>query len=137
MLLERAHEHTVHRVLVRHRMPRLAWLHRTTGQPIRQVAVRYERAQPGQLVHVDVKKLGPLRDGGGSRVHGRDSLQTTPGACQSGVVDRLWILDGGGERIVLTGQVTPQTTDNQFEQLTDRRVCPVRAPIKASARSPT
>ena len=45
---------TVHRVLVRHGMPRLAWLDRPTGQVIR----RYERARPGELVHVDVKKLG-------------------------------------------------------------------------------
>jgi transposase InsO family protein len=36
---------------------------------------RYERARPGELVHVDVKKLGRLRDGGGWRVHGRDSWQ--------------------------------------------------------------
>jgi transposase len=62
---------TVHRVLVRHGMPRLAWLDRPSGQPIR----RYERARPGELVHVDVKKLGRLRDGGGWRFAGRDSLQ--------------------------------------------------------------
>jgi transposase InsO family protein len=62
---------TVHRVLVRHQMPRLSWLDRPTGQVIR----RYERARPGELVHVDVKKIGRLRDGGGWRVHGRDSLQ--------------------------------------------------------------
>jgi transposase InsO family protein len=65
------HPSTVHRVLVRHRMPRLAWLDRPSGQPIR----RYERARPGELVHVDVKKLGRLRDGGGWRFAGRDSLQ--------------------------------------------------------------
>jgi hypothetical protein len=52
---------TVYRVLSRHHEPRLAWLDRPTGQPIR----RYEPARPGELVHVDVKKLGRLRDGGG------------------------------------------------------------------------
>ena len=62
---------TVHRVLVRHAMPRLAWLDRPTGQVIR----RYERARPGELVHVDVKKLGVIRPGGGWRAHGRDSWQ--------------------------------------------------------------
>lgn len=62
---------TVHRVLVRHGMPRLAWLDRPTGEPVR----RYERARPGELVHVDVKKLGRLREGGGWRVHGRASDQ--------------------------------------------------------------
>lgn len=65
------HASTVHRVLTRHQMPRLAWLDRPTGQPIR----RYERARPGELLHVDVKKLGRLRDGGGWRAHGRDSLE--------------------------------------------------------------
>jgi transposase InsO family protein len=62
---------TVHRVLTRHQMPRLAWLDRPSGQVIR----RYERARPGELLHVDVKKLGRLRDGGGWRAHGRDSAQ--------------------------------------------------------------
>ncbi len=62
---------TVHRVLTRHGMPRLAWLDRPSGEPVR----RYERARPGELVHVDVKKIGRLRDGGGWRVHGRDSLE--------------------------------------------------------------
>ncbi len=62
---------TVHRVLTRHQLPRLAWLDRPTGEPVR----RYERARPGELVHVDVKKLGRLRDGGGWRSLGRDSLE--------------------------------------------------------------
>jgi transposase InsO family protein len=62
---------TVHAVLTRHHLHRLAWLDRPTGQLIR----RYERARPGELVHVDVKKIGRLRDGGGWRVHGRDSLE--------------------------------------------------------------
>jgi len=58
---------TVHRVLVRYRMPRLAELDRATGVMIR----RYERAQPGELVHVDIKKLGRIPNGGGHRVCGR------------------------------------------------------------------
>ncbi|MFF4283255.1 leucine zipper domain-containing protein, partial [Streptomyces kronopolitis] len=43
---------TVHRILVRHGLTRLAFLDRPTGQVIR----RYERDRPGELVHVDVKK---------------------------------------------------------------------------------
>ncbi|RZT84978.1 transposase IS481 family protein [Pseudonocardia sediminis] len=62
---------TVHAVLVRHGLSRLAWMDRPTGQLIR----RYERDRPGELVHVDVKKLGRLRDGGGWRAHGRDSIE--------------------------------------------------------------
>jgi hypothetical protein len=38
-------------------------------------AHRYERDRPGELIHVDVKKLGRIRPGGGWRVHGRDSVQ--------------------------------------------------------------
>ena len=62
---------TIHAVLTRHGLHRLAWLDRPTGQPIR----RYERDRPGELLHVDVKKIGRLRDGGGWRAHGRDSAQ--------------------------------------------------------------
>ena len=62
---------TVHAVLTRHGMHRLAWLDRPTGELIR----RYERARPGELVHVDVKKLGAIRAGGGWRAHGRGSEQ--------------------------------------------------------------
>ena len=62
---------TVYRVLCRHRLGRLQLLDRPSGQIIR----RYERAQPGELIHMDVKKLGRLREGGGHRVHGRDSAQ--------------------------------------------------------------
>jgi transposase InsO family protein len=64
---------TVHAVLTRHRMHRLAWLDRPTGQLIR----RYERARPGELIHVDVKKLPALREGGGWRFAGRGSWQDT------------------------------------------------------------
>lgn len=62
---------TVHAVLTRRGLSRLAWMDRPTGQLVR----RYERDRPGELLHVDVKKLGRLRDGGGWRVHGRDSDQ--------------------------------------------------------------
>jgi transposase InsO family protein len=40
---------------------------RPTGRVIR----RYERARPGELLHVDVKKLGRIPPGGGWRAHGR------------------------------------------------------------------
>lgn len=65
---------TVSRVLVRHRLPRLALLDPITGEVIRAskvTAIRYERDRPGELVHMDVKKLGRIPDGGGWRVHGR------------------------------------------------------------------
>ncbi|WP_404313519.1 IS481 family transposase [Agrococcus terreus] len=65
---------TVERVLARHRMPLLTHLDQATGLPARRVApVRYEAAAPGLLVHVDIKKLGRIPDGGGWRAHGRGS----------------------------------------------------------------
>lgn len=54
---------TVHRVLTRHGLNRLAFLDRPTGRLIR----RYEREHPGELIHIDVKKLGRIPDGGGHR----------------------------------------------------------------------
>ncbi len=60
---------TVHRVLTRNGLNRLAWMDRPTGTVIR----RYEMSRPGELVHVDIKKLGRIRPGGGWRVHGRGS----------------------------------------------------------------
>jgi transposase InsO family protein len=61
------HPSTVHRVLVREQLPRLANLDRATGAPIR----RYEHDRPGDLVHIDIKKLGKIPGGGSWRTHGR------------------------------------------------------------------
>ena len=58
---------TIYRVLRRHDLSRLDHLDRRTAQPIR----RYERSRPGELVHVDVKKLGRIPAGGGHKIHGR------------------------------------------------------------------
>ncbi|MEY9988261.1 transposase InsO family protein [Streptomyces sp. V4I8] len=60
---------TVHRILTRHGLNRLAFLDRPTGEVIR----RYERNRPGELIHVDVKKLGRIPDGGGHKVLGRQA----------------------------------------------------------------
>jgi transposase InsO family protein len=70
---------TVHKVLVRYGCPPLVHLDRATGEPVR----RYERARPGELVHVDIKKLGCIPDGGGWRAVGyaqgkRNARGTTP-----------------------------------------------------------
>ena len=58
---------TVHAVLVRCRLNRLTHIDRATGERIR----RYEHEKPGDLIHVDVKKLGRVPDGGGWRYVGR------------------------------------------------------------------
>jgi transposase InsO family protein len=53
--------------LVRCRLNRLTHIDRATAEPIR----RYEHQHPGDLLHVDVKKLGRVPDGGGWRYVGR------------------------------------------------------------------
>lgn len=63
---------TVGRVLERYRMPRLDHIDQTTGLRVRKPKpVRYEMSRPGELVHVDIKKLGRIPDGGGHRKLGR------------------------------------------------------------------
>ena len=57
---------TIYGILRRHHMSRLAHTDRASG-----VVVRYQRERPGELVHIDVKKLGRIPDGGGHRAHGR------------------------------------------------------------------
>jgi len=58
---------TVHAVLTRCRVNRLSHIDIRTGEVIR----RYEHDAPGDLIHVDVKKLGNIPDGGGWRYVGR------------------------------------------------------------------
>jgi transposase InsO family protein len=67
---------TIYGVLRRAGISRLSFIDRPT-----RTVVRYERARPGELVHVDVKKLGRIRQGGGWRMHGRQMGQ--PGDYQS------------------------------------------------------
>jgi transposase InsO family protein len=65
---------TVGAVLRRHHVPRLAECDPLTGEVIRAsktTTLRYERPVPGDLVHIDVKKIGRIPDGGGWRAHGR------------------------------------------------------------------
>lgn len=56
---------TVYGVLRRHGMSRLDHTDHPTGVPI-----RYEKDHPGELLHIDVKKLGRIPDGGGHRMLG-------------------------------------------------------------------
>lgn len=65
---------TVSRIIARAGLPRLTDLDPMTGERIRAsktTAVRYERERPGELVHMDVKKLGRIPDGDGWKAHGR------------------------------------------------------------------
>ncbi len=61
---------TIHRVLVRRGISRLRDLD-ITGEHLRRPARRYEYRVPGEMIHIDVKKLGRIPDGGGWRRHGK------------------------------------------------------------------
>jgi hypothetical protein len=66
---------TCYAVLRRCGLERLDWMDRPTGRVIR----RYERETAGELVHVDVKKLGRIQPGGGHRVYGRGMVPHATG----------------------------------------------------------
>jgi transposase InsO family protein len=66
------------RILRRHHLPYLADCDPLTGQPIRasqQTTGRHQRDRPGELVHMDVKKIGRIPDGGGWKAHGRPATR--------------------------------------------------------------
>lgn len=54
---------TVYGVLKRCGLNVLARLDRTT-----RAVIRYERERPGEMIHLDIKKLGRVPDGGGKRI---------------------------------------------------------------------
>ena len=59
---------TVQAILNREGLGRLDHGDRATDrQPVR----RYQQDRPGELVHIDIKKLAGIPDGGGWRIHGR------------------------------------------------------------------
>ena len=67
---------TVGRVIARYQMPLLAHLDQATGLAVRKPKpMRYETSAAGELVHVDIKKLGRIPEGGGWRIYGRGSPQ--------------------------------------------------------------
>jgi transposase-like protein len=68
---------TIGRILRRHQVPLLRELDLVTGERVRSRATdrRYEHRAPGDLVHVDVKKLGRIPAGGGWRALGRDKTR--------------------------------------------------------------
>lgn len=68
---------TISRMLVRHHVPPLSRLDPITGALIRasrSTKNRYEHPSPGDLIHIDAKKLGRIPDGGGWRA---DPVQTS------------------------------------------------------------
>ena len=75
---------TVHRVLTRYKLAKLRWLDRPTGRVVR----RMESARCGDLVHVDVKKLGKIPAGGGWRMLGRSAGNRNAQADKTGMTNK-------------------------------------------------
>ena len=65
---------TVQRILHDHGMGRLDVGDRATAKAARGPVRRYQRERPGELVHLDVKKLAGIPTGGGWRHHGRGNV---------------------------------------------------------------
>jgi len=68
---------TTSRIIARAGLPALHLLDPVTDIRIRasrRTHHRYERDEPGDLIHIDVKKLGRIPDGGGWRVDGPDEI---------------------------------------------------------------
>jgi hypothetical protein len=65
---------TISTVLTRAGIPRLADVDRLTDELLcgrRHSDRRYQHDHPGDLLHVEVRKLSRIPAGGGSRLHGR------------------------------------------------------------------
>jgi transposase InsO family protein len=78
---------TASRLIARAGLPKLFELDPVTGIQIRasrRTQLRYERSEPGDLIHIDVKKLGRIPDGGGWRGRGELRSNHAAGHDQSG-----------------------------------------------------
>jgi transposase InsO family protein len=78
---------TVHKILRRYGCPPLAWTDPATGVRIRgtrRTVHSYVHEAPGDLIHVDVKKLGRIPDGGGHKVLGRTQGRKNAGRSKPG-----------------------------------------------------
>ncbi len=77
---------TASRLIARAELPAIHELDPVTGVRIRasrRTQLRYERDRPGDLIHIDVKKLGRIPDGGGWRVEGPDYIDHNRGRVKS------------------------------------------------------
>jgi transposase InsO family protein len=95
---------TVHRVLVRHGVNRLRWMDRPTGRVIRRI----ETSRCGELVHIDVKKLARVPDGGGHRKLGRTVTKNRPGRGYSHIHTAI----DAYSRLAYSEFAGPETADN-------------------------
>lgn len=77
---------TLSRLIARAGLPALHELDPVTGIALRasrRTQIRYERDAPGDLIHIDVKKLGRIPEGGGCRVEGPGTIDHNRGRVKS------------------------------------------------------
>ena len=99
---------TVHRVLVRHGVNRLRWMDRPTGRVIRRI----ETSRCGELVHIDVKKLARVPDGGGHKKLGRSSETKRQQHLQRGGYTHIHTAIDAYSRLAYSEFAGPETTEN-------------------------
>jgi transposase InsO family protein len=98
---------TIHRVLVRHGLNRLRWMDRPTGRVIRRIHTDH----CGELIHIDVKKLARVPDGGGHRKRGRAATKNRPGKGYSHIHTAI----DAHSRLAYSEIVGPETAANCVE----------------------
>ena len=124
---------TISAILRRHRVPHLAQCDPLTGAVIRAsktTAIRYERARPGELVHMDVKKLGRIPDGGGWRAGGKGDPTTTATAARESDSTTSTL-----SSTTTPGWRTPRSCRTRKDRRA-RRSSPARRPTSSTTASP-
>jgi transposase InsO family protein len=95
---------TIHRVLVRHGVNRLRWMDRPTGRVIRRI----QTSRCGELIHIDVKKLARIPDGGGHKKLGRSASTHSSGAGYTHIHTAI----DAQSRLAYSEFAGPETKDN-------------------------
>lgn len=101
---------TIYAVLVRHGCSRLHDFDRQTGTPI-----RYVRENPGELVHIDIKKLGRIPPGGGWRMLGVQGKQNAHWGRMAPGYDYLHVAIDDASRLAFV-QARPNERADQAAQ---------------------
>jgi transposase InsO family protein len=95
---------TVHRILVRHGINQLRWMDRPTGRVVRRI----DTSRCGELVHIDVKKLARVPEGGGHRMRGRAVTKNRPGLGYTHIHTAI----DAYSRLAYSEFAGPETADN-------------------------
>ncbi len=117
---------TVSRILARAHVPKLWDLDPLTGIRIRASRAterRYERDAPGDMIHIDVKKLGRIPDGGGWRADPNQSVRNhTKGHTRLVSTTFTWL-----------SMITPGSRSSRFTRM--RKVPPAPGSLLGPQRS--